>query len=713
MESKGTLIGEELRIQRLHEATALFEAGEYGKCVHTLETVKSDAVEEECDLRLQHNLVIARFCAGGAREPGALLESLSDIALCSEAAAEEAARKEEAAKAKAISFSTGVQTVDEASRAGPRDSPDTSRKAKESGKESQLSVADALSILAEDTDTIVSNALVQYNIALVDFSLKHFASALQRLEKVFTAVTRLPEYLVCNICFLLLDTHLALAEQHPEHRALVLQRTGDVLAHLDKAFPNLLKKTTLKKGSKEARSTISFPTGRKPADPVSFKYLHHIYRAKIYLCSKSTKQAKREIKWCMSVGNQNPTSMFLKSNLEYQGKNFSKSIKLLNAFHGTDLDTSLPALYYNNLGCIHYGMGKASAAEHYFYRAVVENEGIYRTPPDVSARQSAAGHKKNRGKDRHKENQSSGQCEREVNLGRFARDRKASILYNNGLLQLRSRNAQLAFECFLGAMPLYSKNPWLWLRLAECCIVEHVEMMEKESKEHGNAVLVGEGNERLVLLPSSGASDSSSVRGGAAGGAGDAVESNGIFREGLGLKGNPFGVMSLTYAEICLSTFVRLLDESAAADGAKGNPSARQHKLRLCALANLCFVTLACGCPHKTLNWAGKVFALSPPLDDDAFVALVYMYAAEAQCLLNRTEAAMATLEVLLKEDAQKVMSVPINGAGKPSEESLRYALLHNLAVCSAIMGAMQTARSHLASALLICPTGQIGRAHV
>lgn len=460
-----------------------------------------------------------------------------------------------------------------------------------------------------------------------------------------------------------------------------------------------------------------------------------------YLCSESTKQAKREIKWCMSVGNQNPTSMFLKSNLEYQGKNFSKSIKLLNAFHGTDLDSSLPALYYNNLGCIHYGMGKARAAEHYFYRALVENEEIYRKKPSTptTASQDQVGptsQKKGNGKEKQREQergkeQASAQCEREVNLGRFARDRKTAILYNNGLMQQHSGNAQLAFECFLGALPLYSKNPWLWLRLAECCIAEHVDLLENESKENGNAVLVGEGSERLVVL-SSGASDVNSATTGAFSAECKAAKSSGIFREGLGLKGNPFGVMSLTYAEVCLSTCARLLDESAATDGPAGSPSPRQSKLRLCAMANLCYVTLACGCPHKTLAWAGKVFALAPPTDNayvyapftpvyDLFPspffkpvltprrALVYMYAAEAQCLLNRTEAAMSTLEVLLKEDAQKAMALAMSGTGgKPSKESLRYALLHNLAVTCAILGEMDTASSHLASAVLICPTDRL-----
>lgn len=75
---------------------------------------------------------------------------------------------------------------------------------------------------------------------------------------------------------------------------------------------------------------------------------------------------------------QHPSAaLFLKSNFEYERGNFRKAIKLLTgAQHDSDpwqTGESVPVMYYNNLGCVHFYMGKYHLACHYAKKALMEN----------------------------------------------------------------------------------------------------------------------------------------------------------------------------------------------------------------------------------------------------------------------------------------------------------------------------------------------------
>ena len=69
---------------------------------------------------------------------------------------------------------------------------------------------------------------------------------------------------------------------------------------------------------------------------------------------------------------------FLKANYEFLRGNYRKSMKLLTSASKTPLLTEagqcLPSLYFNNLGCLHYHMGKYSLACYYFSKALHEND---------------------------------------------------------------------------------------------------------------------------------------------------------------------------------------------------------------------------------------------------------------------------------------------------------------------------------------------------
>lgn len=58
-----------------------------------------------------------------------------------------------------------------------------------------------------------------------------------------------------------------------------------------------------------------------------------------------------------------------------------------------------------------------------------------------------------------------------VPLHYLSAPRSREVLYNLGISMLHLRRPKEAFECFLIALKTYHKNPRLWFRLAEACIM--------------------------------------------------------------------------------------------------------------------------------------------------------------------------------------------------------------------------------------------------
>ena len=75
---------------------------------------------------------------------------------------------------------------------------------------------------------------------------------------------------------------------------------------------------------------------------------------------------------------QTPCAQFLKANVEYLRQNYRKALKVLGSTPKspivTDRGECLSAFYFNNIGCVHFQLGKYSLAAHYFRKATEEND---------------------------------------------------------------------------------------------------------------------------------------------------------------------------------------------------------------------------------------------------------------------------------------------------------------------------------------------------
>lgn len=516
-----------------------FQEREFGQCVEAVKKMLQMSKGKSVSVDLQHNLAVATFCSDNGRDPEKLLSILLKLS------------------------SNWISVV---------------------GQEK----------LSED------RCVILYNIALIEYSLKQYRTALTRLEPIFSIIDSFSDFLSIKVCFLLLDIYLVLGKQHCN----VVQNATQVLSFLQ-SFSSLLKKPTTnagndKKGNKKGNNKNSNDTKQldslernenAPAiDAKEFKYHFHLYKAKFNLFNNVFNQATREIKCCMSVTNQSAHPMFLKSNLENLKENFDKSVKILNAIQDDKTDPTLPALYFNNIGCIHFQLKKYEAAKYYFARAIKENEAIY----DVAG--------------------PNGKTIREVRLGTFIRDRRMEILYNTGLLHLLSGKPEIAFECFQGSSLMHYKDPRLWLRLAECCVACHAKIIEEKrvSTPNVNPVHItpnvssssSTGNDRkitkLILQtdPDEGLSISED----------DAPDIDFIF------SGAPFGRLSLQYAEKCLRSCLYICRKILAKFPSPGESNTESLNLqvtkddldtiRQAALANLAYVSLSTNNPKLAIHCA-------------------------------------------------------------------------------------------------------------
>ena len=146
-------------------------------------------------------------------------------------------------------------------------------------------------------------------------------------------------------------------------------------------------------------------------------------------------------------------------------------MKLLTSASKTPLLTEagqcLPSLYFNNLGCLHYHMGKHSLACYYFSKALHENDSALNDFPPLEKGCITAVHyvllfiivviATLSGRP----------------LAVLSVNCRQVLLYNLGLQQLHAGQPTTAFASLLEAVQVFHTNPLLWLRLAETSIAAY------------------------------------------------------------------------------------------------------------------------------------------------------------------------------------------------------------------------------------------------
>uniref|UniRef100_A0A8D2M2W7 CCR4-NOT transcription complex subunit 10 n=1 Tax=Zonotrichia albicollis TaxID=44394 RepID=A0A8D2M2W7_ZONAL len=332
----------------------------------------------------------------------------------------------------------------------------------------------------------VENSMLYYNQAVILYHLRQYTEAISVGEKLYQFIEPFEEKFAQAVCFLLVDLYLL---TYQAEKALHL------LAVLEKMISQ--GNNNSKNGKNESGNNTNKDSSNQKAESGALievaKSKIHQYKVRAYIQMKSLKACKREIKSVMNTAGNSAPSLFLKSNFEYLRGNYRKAVKLLNsaniAEHPGFMKTGecLRCMFWNNLGCIHFAMGKHNLGIFYFKKALQEN--------DNACAQLGTG-----SSDPGKKFSGRPMCTLLTN-------KRYELLYNCGIQLLHIGRPLAAFECLIEAVQVYHSNPRLWLRIAECCIAANKGTSEQEtkglpSKKGIVQSIVGQGYHRKIVLAS-------------------------------------------------------------------------------------------------------------------------------------------------------------------------------------------------------------------
>ncbi|XP_055083916.1 CCR4-NOT transcription complex subunit 10 isoform X3 [Periophthalmus magnuspinnatus] len=509
-------------------------------------------------------------------------------------------------------------------------------------KQTLLRLKNQVHSSAEDVDGLddVENCMLYYNQAIVLYHLRQYSEAIAIAERLYQFLEPFEERFALCVSFLLVDLYLITFQ--PE-KALHLLTVLDKLSVQGGSKNGKENHNSNKEAASQKAEFAAMMEGAKSK--------MHQYKVRAYIQMKSSKACKREIKSVMNTAGNSAPSLFLKSNFEYLRGNYRKAVKLLNssniAEHPGPLKTGecVRCMFWNNLGCIHFAMGKHNLGIFYFKKALQEN--------DHTCAQLGDG--------------GSGPAKKFAGIPMCAllSNKRYELLYNCGIQLLHIGRPLAAFECLMEAVQVYHSNPRLWLRLAECCICANKGGSEQESKglpcKKGIVQsIAGQGYHRKIILASQSAQSSP-------------------YSEG---QSAAIPVASMEFAAICLRNALLLLPEDQQQDaktdaGSKGSsqsgstesgsensdacsgkgqdadkflsaaPSSPLRKqevenLRCSILACSAYVALALGDNLMSLNHAEKL--LHQPKVSGSLKFLGHLYAAEALISLDRISDAISHL---------------------------------------------------------------------
>ncbi|XP_071777432.1 CCR4-NOT transcription complex subunit 10 isoform X1 [Centroberyx gerrardi] len=592
-------------------------------------------------------------------------------------------------------------------------------------KQTLMAMKNQVHTSVEDIDGLddVENSLLYYNQAIIHYHMRQYSEAISIGEKLYQFLEPFEKFAQA-VCFLLVDLYLLTFQ--PE-KALHL------LAVLDK----LSVQGNNKNGKGENNNSNKDGANQKAelmAMIEAAKSKMHQYKVRAYIQMKSSKACKREIKSVMNTAGNSAPSLFLKSNFEYLRGNYRKAVKLLNssniAEHPGAIKTGecVRCMFWNNLGCIHFAMGKHNLGIFYFKKALQENDHTCAQLGDGGNGQS----KKFAG----------------IPMCALLANKRYELLYNCGIQLLHIGRPLAAFECLMEAVQVYHSNPRLWLRLAECCIAANKGGSEQESKglpcKKGIVQsIVGQGYHRKIVLASQ-------------------STQNTIYSEG---QSAAIPVASMEFAAICLRNALLLLpehqqQETKAENGSKSSsqsgstesgsensdacsgkgqeadkflsaaPSSPLRKqevenLRCSILACSAYVALALGDNLMALNHAEKLLHQTKVSGSLKFLG--HLYAAEALISLDRISDAIAhlnpenvtdvSLGVLTSEQDQgsDKGDEPVESSGKQtplcypsSVTSARAMMLFNLGSAYCLRSEYEKARKCLHQAASMVNTKEI-----
>lgn len=130
----------------------------------------------------------------------------------------------------------------------------------------------------------------------------------------------------------------------------------------------------------------------------------------------------------------------------------------------------------NNMGLIHFSVKHYALAVRFFQQALLFDQKAIETLKSKYGNQAP--------------------------LHCLGATKRAEILYNLGIALLYLQRPKDAFDCLIIPLNIYHKNPKLWLRLAEACIMVHRQNVKEQENQNKNIVssVIGSGIHRKFII---------------------------------------------------------------------------------------------------------------------------------------------------------------------------------------------------------------------
>ncbi|RUS91989.1 hypothetical protein EGW08_000202 [Elysia chlorotica] len=302
-------------------------------------------------------------------------------------------------------------------------------------------------------------AVVYYNKAVVLYHEKQYRTALAILERLFKYIEPIDEALAQKVMLLLTELYLIV---HQPYDAL------HMVSNVEK-FLSGKNQSSQDKDKNDSNSASSIEALRAKLT---------LYKVR---CSLMSKVIKNKKDYKSLQGNSQPVN-YAKANYEYLKGNLRKAAKILGNPPNVHLSHStgecLAVMYANNQALINMCLQKPNIAICQVRDALQYNEKVSKdTVPNDKVRPP-------------------------LQLSYVSRHYQ--LLHNLGVLQLHARRPSPAFDCFYECVQVYHRNPRLWLRLAECCIM-HFRENNDIDREHTHRLdvvqsTVGSGIHRKLIL---------------------------------------------------------------------------------------------------------------------------------------------------------------------------------------------------------------------
>ncbi|KAF1892634.1 hypothetical protein Lal_00037372 [Lupinus albus] len=494
-----------LTVSLAKDAASLFHSSKFAECVDVLNQLLHN--NNQNDPKVLHNIAIAEHFRDGCSDPKKLLELLNGIKKKSDELALASVEQEESVNSvgnKVVLGSQGSNAVGY-----------------------HFSGANRTTMYTDE----FNSAVATLNIAMIWFHLHDYAKTLAVLEPLYQNIEPINETTALHICLLFLDATLAC------HDA---SKSANVLAYVEKAFGvgNVSQgdngNTTQEQSAHQITKLSSVPNSASVADAsnldlepsanasennlsealsddsldyeavlfglggqslgrplgpspndlskalvgrfstADLKLKLQLHKVQFLLLTRNLKLAKREVKLVMNIAHGRDLSMalLLKSQLEYARGNHHKAIKLLMASSNLT-DSEFSSIFNNNLGCIYYQLGELQTSSLFFSKALTYCSSLRKEQP--------------------------------LKLATFSRDNSLLIIYNSGVQYLACKKPILAARCFQKASLILYRQPLLWLRLSECCLMALEKGLIKPSRAPSEMLevdlcVVGNGKWRQLVV---------------------------------------------------------------------------------------------------------------------------------------------------------------------------------------------------------------------